>query len=267
MAKCLVTGAAGFIGSHLVDRLIKDGHEVDGLDDFSTGLKRNLNSKCVMSPTIDFGDYFDYVFHLAAMNSIPKCKANPVDSYDNNLVMFYLMLHEMKFKKLIYASSSSVKNPNNPYAISKLTNEMMASIVPNTIGLRFHNVYGPRQRYDIEYPAVIPKWIHGIHTKGEIEIHGPLTSRDFTYVDDAVECTIRAMGMDDGIYEVGSGEPINLALLASCVIDTPRFEIKYLPATGIIKSKSKKDFKLDWTPIEIGFEKTLEWYDKTANNL
>lgn len=233
--KLLVNGAAGFIGSHLVDRLVLDGHQVYGIDDMSNGVFSNMSTAFKCGNFVFLEDDFtnaldqisevDAVFHLAATGSVPRSIDKPDVTFRNNVEKFHDLLCYMrhaKCKRLIYASSSSVlgggskdANPQSPYALSKQLNELYAAqfkkhygVQPT--GMRFYNVYGPRQRADITYAALIPKLLQG----DTIRLHAPGTqSRDFTYVKDVVDALIRVLerpNLNSDVYNVGYGESRNL---------------------------------------------------------
>ncbi|MDP3791005.1 MAG: SDR family oxidoreductase [Candidatus Omnitrophota bacterium] len=234
----LVTGGAGFIGSHIVERLLKEGHYVRVLDNFSSGKRDNLSFVIAMSPEGatkqsqnnfeliegDIRDYnacsqatkdIDYVLHQAALRSVPRSMTMPHEYNAVNIDGFVNILEaalKNKVKRVVYASSSSVYgdatsfpqketdpcNPISPYALTKLVDEHYASIFSinfglETVGLRYFNVFGPRQSADDEYAIVIPKFANCILDDKNPPIHGTgKQSRDFTYVDNVVEANILA---------------------------------------------------------------------------
>jgi len=228
----LVTGGAGFIGSHIVEHLIKDGHFVRVLDNFSTGKRENLSFAvdCGLS-TVDFelieGDIrdkstcnracqgVDYVLHQAALRSVPKSMKDPESYNDVNINGTLYMLQaaaNAKVKRFVLASSSSVygdtdKFPEredayplliSPYALSKLAGEYYCRIFSEhfnleTVCLRYFNVFGPKQALDDEYAVVIPKFIHCILHDQQPPIFGTgKQSRDFTYIANVVEANLLA---------------------------------------------------------------------------
>lgn len=227
----LVTGCAGFIGSHLVEALLKSQQNVIGLDDFSTGCQENLNQVLDSSSEENFkfhrGDIrnrallqsilknVDFVLHHAALASVPASLENPADCFSVNVQGFAEILEASKIsgvKKVIYASSSavygddpaekkreeSVGNPLSPYGVSKLMNETLALSFSKiyglpTVGFRYFNVFGTRQSPTGPYAAVIPLWIEALLNKEQPKIYGDgLTSRDFCSVDLVVKANIRA---------------------------------------------------------------------------
>jgi nucleoside-diphosphate-sugar epimerase len=231
--KFLVTGGAGFIGSHIVERLLKEGNFVRVLDNFCSGKKENL------SFTYDFelleGDIrdkstcdkacrdIDYVLHQAALRSVPKSVKDPESYNDVNISGTLNMLQaatKNKVKRFVFASSSSIygdttKFPQqetdlplliSPYALSKLTGEYYCRIFSKIHGLetaclRYFNVFGPRQALDDEYAVVIPKFIHCILHDEQPPIFGTgLQSRDFTYINNVVEANILAATKGTGPF-------------------------------------------------------------------
>jgi UDP-N-acetylglucosamine 4-epimerase len=253
----LVTGAAGFIGSNLVEALLKLDQKVVGLDNFITGHKRNLGH-VKMSVGVDRWQKFDFVegdirnsetcltvcrgadtvLHQAALGSVPRSLADPFSSNDHNVSGFLNMLISAKecgVRNFVYASSSSVYgddpglpkvegrrgNPLSPYAASKAINELYADVFQRSydikpIGLRYFNVFGRRQDPDGAYAAVMPKWFAALVKGEEIYINGDgETSRDFCYVDNAVQANILAGSTDKGdamgkAYNVACGSRTSL---------------------------------------------------------
>lgn len=240
MPKFLVTGAAGFIGSHLCDALVAAGHSVIGLDNLINGNMTNL-SQANRHPNFQFiqGDIRDFnlcsqvvesvdaVFHQAALGSVPKSMTDPRGYHDVNVTGTISILEAARNRKcrVILASSSSVYGdtptlpkhesmphcPLSPYALTKSAVEQWAKMyytayqVPTVI-LRYFNVFGPRQNPNSEYAAVIPKWIVAGVADRPIVIHGDgKQTRDFTYVDNVVLANIAALSMTQNF-----GEPINI---------------------------------------------------------
>jgi UDP-N-acetylglucosamine/UDP-N-acetylgalactosamine 4-epimerase len=245
----LVTGAAGFIGSHLVERLLWLGQRVVGLDNFSTGHKHNLPPKQaswtfiegdIREPLICQGacEGIDVVLHQAAVGSVPRSIEDPVRTHQSNVDGFLNMLvaaRDAKVRRFVYASSSSVygdapKLPKregeegrvlSPYAVSKAINELYAMNFEKvyglrTVGLRYFNVFGPRQDPNGAYAAVVPRWIAALAKGNPCEIYGDgETSRDFCYVANAVQANILAAmaegeGVTDTAYNVAVGGKTSL---------------------------------------------------------
>ena len=251
--RVLVTGGAGFIGSHLTEALVQQGCNVTVLDNLNTGTLDNLKS---IRNKINFikGDIrdidllkkalkkIDYVFHQAALRSIPKSIDNPLEFHEVNVLGTLQMLlacRHNKVKRVVYASSSSVYGavrklpineemnavPISPYSVSKLGGEMYCryywrlSKLPVVI-LRYFNVFGPRQPLESKYAMAIPKFITCLLKRESPPIHGDGTqTRDFTYVKDIVKANllaIRSKQAEGHIFNVGSG--INYSVLA--LVDT-----------------------------------------------
>ncbi|HAJ56727.1 MAG TPA: LPS biosynthesis protein WbpP [Candidatus Omnitrophica bacterium] len=241
MGRFLVTGGAGFIGSNIVDKLLKDGHFVRVLDNFSSGKPENLGIESIGQRPSDIdlivGDIrdkgacekacegIDYVLHQAALRSVPKSMKDPESYNDVNINGTLYMLQaasRAKVKRFVLASSSSVygdvdKFPEredfypkliSPYALSKLTNEYYCKIFAQFFGLpgvclRYFNVYGPKQALDDEYAVVIPKFIHCILNDEQPPVFGTgKQSRDFTYIDNVVSANIMAATTDGIEFEV-----------------------------------------------------------------
>jgi len=251
MAKILVTGGAGFIGSHLVDALIERGHSVKIIDNLSTGKKEYLNSQAEFYQ-LDIRDFkkirplfenIDFVFHLAALPRIQPSIQNPLESNEINIAGTLNILFSAKeagIKKVIYSASSSaygdqnklplkeVMPPNlkNPYALQKVVGEMYCRLFSQlynlpTVCLRYFNVYGSRQSCESAYATVI-----GIFLKQKKEGR-PLTivgdgeqRRDYTYVSDVVKANILAMGKEiekGKIINIGTGRNYSVNELAQMI--------------------------------------------------
>jgi UDP-glucose 4-epimerase len=224
MAKVAVTGGAGFIGSNLTRRLISQGYEVVVVDDLSTGLISNVDQAETTFHQVSITDAnalrtalkdCHTIFHLAARGSVPRSIKNPVATHDVNATGTLNVLEVARDSgaHVIFSSSSSVYGrnmqlpkdesmwlgPMTPYAASKLSAEGYVQAyaatyeVPTTL-LRFFNVFGPRQRPDHEYAAVLPKWIWLAMQGQPIDVYGDGTaSRDFTYVDTVLDIAMTAM--------------------------------------------------------------------------
>ena len=230
----LVTGVAGFIGSHLLETLLTLGQHVRGLDNFLTGHRHNLaqvrasvGEQAWARFELLEGDIrdapscaracagVDVVLHQAALGSVPRSLREPQLYHDINLGGFVHMLDAARaagVQRLVYASSSAVYgdhpglpkveqhtgNPLSPYALSKYVNELCAQLHGRcygleTVGLRYFNVFGPRQDPLGAYAAVIPRWVSAMLAEQAVQIHGDgSTSRDFCYVDNAVQANLLA---------------------------------------------------------------------------
>lgn len=237
MKTVAVTGGAGFIGANLVRRLVDEGLRVVALDDFSTGLKGNIEKFAhrILNISLLDGELLkkelgdcEHIFHLGARGSVPRSLKDPVGTVQVNTIGTLNLLEVSRSTSagFTFTSSSSVygKNssgqrdekawlsPISPYAASKLSGEALVQAYSESFGFtaityRLFNVFGPLQRPDHEYAAVIPKWIYKALIGEQIEIFGDgLQSRDFTFVDTVVDVLIE--GMKKGIR---SDSPINLA--------------------------------------------------------
>ena len=248
----VVTGGAGFIGSHVVERLLADHTDarVRVFDDFSSGSMANLPFAANAGERLEIvrGDVRDLpavervvrgasvIFHQAAMRSVPRSVADPLGANDHNVNGTLHVLEAARrahVRRVVYASSSSVYGDNpalpkseeqpatpiSPYAVSKAANEMYATVWTRlygieTVGLRYFNVFGPRQDPASEYAAVIPRFILWALRGEPLEVHGSgEQSRDFTYIDNVVEANVlaaRAPAASGEAFNVGCGERVSL---------------------------------------------------------
>jgi UDP-glucose 4-epimerase len=242
MAKILVTGGAGFIGSHIVDRLVEENHKVVVVDNLSTGNRNNLNKKatfykinvCSNKLTDVFKkEKFDYVFHFAAQIDVRKSVEDPQGSAKDNILGSLNVLEncrEYKIKKIIFASTAGVygntdkmptketspTNPPSPYGIEKLTVERYlkyynANFKIPYVALRLSNVYGPRQNSRGE-AGVVSVFVNKMIRKEAPVINGTgKNTRDFVYVNDVAEASILAVkSKKTGVYNIGTGEETNI---------------------------------------------------------
>ena len=264
----LVTGGAGFIGSHLVDALLEGGARVRVLDNFSTGRRENLGGAGGAIELIE-GDLRDpeacrracqgvsVVFHQAALGSVPRSVADPATSIAVNVsgtANVFGAAREAGVRRVVYASSSSVYGdsptlpkregeegqPLSPYALSKAMNEQLARVFQRCygmelVGLRYFNVYGPRQDPDGPYAAVIPRFFKACLEGEPAVIYGDGgQSRDFTFVADAVSANLQAAAAPaescGRAYNVAGGAATTVRDLAALVAESlgggpePRFE-------------------------------------------
>jgi UDP-glucose 4-epimerase len=297
-----ITGGAGFIGSNLTRSLVLDGYETLVLDDFSTGLLSNLkdlNCEIIRGSLTDssvvseFIDNVDFVFHLAARGSVPRSISDPQQTFDTNVVGTQILLEEIRKKSVpvVFSSSSSVYGDNpqlpkvetirlspiSPYAASKASGEYMMSSYARSYGLscrifRFFNVYGPGQRPDHIYSAVIPKWIWAALKGEEVKIFGDGEHvRDFTFISDVVNVLKNAISS-----RVHEDEPINLALGNPVSLNQlirilqswfPNLNSVHQPARlGDVKSSYNNPEKLlsfmpniKTTELKQGLDITIEW--------
>lgn len=244
MSKVAVTGGAGFIGSNLVARLVSEGSEVIVVDDLSTGLLSNVENQECEFKHVSVTNYENLnkaihdcqtIFHLAARGSVPRSIRNPVATHNVNATgtLNILEVARESGAHVVFSSSSSVYGrnlqlpkdesmwlgPMTPYAASKLAAEgyvqayASAYNLPTTL-LRFFNVFGPRQRPDHEYAAVLPKWIWLALQGKPIDVYGDGTaSRDFTYVGTVLDVLMTAMNekvITDGAVNLAYGNRIFL---------------------------------------------------------
>jgi nucleoside-diphosphate-sugar epimerase len=243
----LVTGGAGFIGSHLVEHLVGEGHEVVVLDDFSTGKRENLEGLPSTMELIEGSVTdrvtclracrgVDFVLHQAALASVPRSLRDPVATHHANVtgtLNILIAAKEAGVRRVVYAASSSaygntaelpkhedmVPRPLSPYAVSKLAGEhycraFNAAFGIETVALRYFNIFGPRQDPSSQYSGVISRFIRALMTHERPVIYGDgEQSRDFTYVGNVVDANLRAAETVHGVGQViniANGERITL---------------------------------------------------------
>lgn len=350
----LVTGVAGFIGSNLLEALLKLDQRVIGLDNFATGYQRNLDEVQTQVTAYQWANFHfmqgdirqladcraamtwpplsvlsvsssssqakaripssgstgtsmpvDYVLHQAALGSVPRSLTDPIATNETNITGFLNMLvaaRDAKVQSFTYAASSStygdhpalpkveenIGNPLSPYAVTKYVNELYASVFArsyhfNTIGLRYFNVFGPRQDFNGPYAAVIPKWTDAL-LKGEtVHINGDgETSRDFCFVANAVQANLLAACSSgeakNQVYNVAIGERTTLNQLYFHLRDNlsrqfPHLE-KSMPVyrdfrAGDVRHSladtNKSEKLLGYCPshpIGKGLNEAMDWYIK-----
>ena len=256
MKKVIVTGGAGFIGSHLAEELAKRGYHVTILDDLSTGKLANIEEllakkvasfvKGSITNLTMLSQLFrnaEFVFHQAAIPSVPRSLDNPQATHEANVtgtLNVLLTARDNEVNRVIYASSSSVygetqtlpkkedmsPSPQSPYAVSKLAGEYYCRVFHQiyglpTVCLRYFNVYGPKQDPDSQYAAVIPRFITMLSQGNSPIIYGDgEQTRDFTFVADVVEANILAAESGaSGIFNIGRGKSVTLNRLTELVAD------------------------------------------------
>lgn len=319
----LVTGAAGFIGSNLVEALLKLNQRVTGLDNFATGHQHNLDQVSALVGAaawqrFDFiqGDIrqladctracqdVDFVLHQAALGSVSRSIADPITTNETNVTGFLNMLtasRDAKARRFVYAASSStygdhpalpkqepvIGNPLSPYAVTKYVNELYANVFARTygsesIGLRYFNVFGPRQDPHGAYAAVIPHWIASLIGNKTVHINGDgETSRDFCFIDNVVQANILAALADqpeavNQVYNVALNERTSLNQLHQmmCELLAERFpnvreqqpEYVGFRAGDVRHSQadiSKAQTLLGYAPthrINEGMKQAMDWY-------
>ena len=309
--RALVTGGAGFIGSNLADRLLADGAEVRILDNLSTGFRQNIPGDAEMLEG-DIRDEaavraavsgVDVVFHTAAHRAVLQSVENPLSTDLANTHGTLLVLkaaHDAGVRRVVTASSSSVYGgakqlptpesapliPRSPYAVSKLAGEHYCRVWSElfgleTVALRYFNVYGPRQRPDSAYAAVIPLFTHALRSGTRPIVHGDgLQSRSFAYVDDVVAANLAAAGAPAGSC---SGRAYNIAGSHSCTLLQLLGELAGIlgvevdpqhtaPRAGDVRLSSAdltaaaRD--LGWQPtvgLAEGLRRTVDWFTLRAN--
>jgi UDP-glucose 4-epimerase len=253
--KYLVTGGAGFIGSHIVDTLSERGNEIIILDNFFSGRKENISHlesiqkiHFIHGSITDLAmlkttcESVDGIFHEAAIASVARSVNNPVATNETNVtgtLNVLMAARDAGVKKIVYASSSSVYGdtptlpktesmcpcPKSPYAVSKHAGEEYLRVFSElyglkTLSLRYFNVFGPRQDPQSDYAAVIPKFITRILARQRPVIYGDGTqTRDFTYVKDVAEANVKAMESSaEGVYNIAYGQQIDLNSLADLIM-------------------------------------------------
>jgi UDP-N-acetylglucosamine 4-epimerase len=318
----LVTGAAGFIGSNLVEALLRLNQRVTGLDNFATGHQRNLDQVRELVGEAAWSNFtflqadirspddcaracerVDFVLHQAALGSVPRSIANPQLTNETNITGFLNMLvaaRDARVKRFVYAASSStygdhpglpkvedrIGKPLSPYAVTKYVNELYAEVFGRTygmetIGLRYFNVFGPRQDPEGAYAAVIPKWVMAMIRDEELCINGDgETSRDFCYVDNTVQANLLAAmaGVEaaNQVYNVALNDRTSLNQLHAMMREllAPRFPhvAAHQPVyvdfrTGDVRHSqadiSKAAAMLGYAPthrIGEGLKEAMDWY-------
>ena len=324
----LITGVAGFIGSNLLETLLRNNQRVNGLDNLSTGYQRNLDQvrDCVtpeqwcnfkffegdirsLEQCQELSQGVDYILHQAALGSVPRSIEDPISTNESNISGFLNILvaaRDNGVDRLVYAASSStygdhpdlpkvedrIGNPLSPYAVTKLVNELYADIFAKTyglksIGLRYFNIFGKRQDPEGAYAAVIPKWIAKILAGEMVEIYGDgETSRDFCYIDNAVQANILAAITDNPsainqVYNVALNDCTSLNQLLELI--QQNLEVR-VPGLNFEEPKhrdfrkgdvrhsqadiSKAKTLLGYEPthlIDAGLEEAMDWYIKDLN--
>lgn len=319
----LITGVAGFIGSNLLETLLKLNQKVTGLDNFSTGYRHNLEQvKELVGPemwknfTLVEGDIrnlgdcanackgVDYVLHHAALGSVPRSIEDPILTNENNISGFLNILVASRgalVKRFVYAASSStygdhpglpkvesvIGKPLSPYAVTKYVNELYADVFARcygteSIGLRYFNIFGPRQDPNGAYAAVIPKWVAALISNQTLCINGDgETSRDFCFVDNAVQANLLAALTDNPeavnqVYNVALNDRTSLNqlydMMRSLLVDQFPHLQQHRPQyvdfrEGDVRHSqadiSKAGQLLGYQPthrIDAGLKQAMDWY-------
>ena len=310
----LVTGGAGFIGSNLVEKLLQDDRlsHVKVLDNLATGSLKNIGA-FLSNPKFQFieGDIRDYetclnacknvyfISHQAALGSVPRSINDPLTTNAVNItgtLNIFTAAKENNVKRVVYAASSStygdhpglpkvedkIGNPLSPYAVTKFVNELYAKVFAKTyglqtIGLRYFNIFGPKQSPQGAYAAVIPLFIDAIIQNKSPKINGDGShSRDFTFVDNAVQANIKAMFASDEaanqVYNIACGEQTSLLELFTelKLVAGSNLEAIHQPERkGDVKHSladiSRAQNLLGYSPtvsVKQGLKKAFEWYQQ-----
>ena len=338
----LITGVAGFIGSNLLETLLKLNQRVVGLDNFATGHQRNLDEVQTLVTAKQWAGFHfiqgdirnlddcrrvmafrggwgggqpapipvDYVLHQAALGSVPRSIEDPITSNSANITGFLNMLvaaRDAKVQSFTYAASSStygdhpglpkvedtIGKPLSPYAVTKYVNELYADVFARTygfqaIGLRYFNVFGPRQDPNGAYAAVIPKWTAAMIESQDVFINGDgETSRDFCFVDNAVQANLLAAATQ---APAARNQVYNVAVSGRTTLNTLFEELKAaLTANGVHYAKTPvyRDFRagdvrhsqadigkaqrlLGYAPshdIKAGVLRAMPWYVRFLNSV
>jgi len=309
MARYLITGIAGFIGSTLAHALVEQGHEVAGIDNLSTGKLENLADikSSVEFHEADIQSYdavraaaegADFILHQAALASVPRSVKDPLTSHESNIngtLQVLLAARDAGVKRIVYAASSSAYGdqptqpkheemspaPLSPYAVQKLTGEYYIQAFCKVYGmegvcLRYFNIFGPRQAADSPYSGVIAQFIYKMMAGETPSIYGDgLTSRDFTFVQNAVQANLKAChapkeSANGRVFNVGTGHSHTLNDLYAALGKILGFTAApiYGPGrTGDVQhslasiERGKRELGYDpMTDFHAGLEKTVAWY-------
>jgi nucleoside-diphosphate-sugar epimerase len=305
----LVTGGAGFIGSNIVDELVRRGRSVVVLDNLSTGKESNLASvrdkiELNTGSVTDLAAVqaacsgADYVIHLAARTSVPRSVEDPVDTNHANIdgtLNVLVAARDAKVRRFVYAASSSAygetptlpkvetmhPEPISPYGVTKYVGELYAQVFGRVYGLenasiRFFNVFGPRQDPTSQYSGVLSRFMLGVIEGEPLSIFGDgEQSRDFTYVENIVDETLRACeasGASGKVFNGGTGARITLNEVVKMLekITGKQIKVNHLPARNGDILHSQADISLarkvlDYRPrvhFEEGLERTWKWYKR-----
>jgi len=309
MARFLITGIAGFIGSTLAHRLVEEGHEVSGIDNLSTGNLENLEDirSSIRFEQTDLRDAgalrsackgIEFILHQGALASVPRSVKDPVGSHESNIngtLNLLLAARDAGVKRIVYAASSSAygdqptqpkheemcPRPLSPYAVQKLTCEYYIQSFSKSYGLegvclRYFNIFGPRQAADSPYSGVIAQFIYKMMDGVTPTIYGDgLTSRDFTFVDNAVNANLLACKApsevaNGRVFNVGTGKSRTLNEVYQGIASALGFKEQPLygpERVGDVKhslaSIERARKELGYEPkadFHQGLEKTVAWY-------
>lgn len=310
--RALVTGGAGFIASNVVDALVRRGDEVVVLDDLSTGYAENLNEAArfvegdVADPELVAAavEACEVVFHHAAHRAVFRSVEHPLATDRANVggtLTVLVAARDAGVRRVVSASSSSVYGgaeqlptpesapllPRSPYAVSKLAGEHYCRVFSElfgleTVSMRYFNVYGPRQRPESQYAAVIPRFIDALRADSRPEVHGDgRQSRDFTYIDDVVEANLRAATApadrcSGRAYNIAGGRAFDLLELLSIlgdVLGVAPDPVHTEPRPGDVRhtkadvTAARDDLGFSQsTSFTEGLERTVEWFAQPIRN-
>jgi nucleoside-diphosphate-sugar epimerase len=305
----LVTGGAGFIGSNIVDELVRRGHEVVVLDDLSSGKELNLaqsekeidfrlGSITDLATTQEACQGVDYVVHLAARTSVPRSVKDPIESNKVNIdgtLNVLVAARDANVKRFVYAASSSAYGespclpkvetmapvPISPYGVTKFVGELYAQVFGRVYGLenacvRYFNVFGPRQDPTSQYSGVLSRFMLGVLKGQPLVVYGDgEQSRDFTFIENVVDETLRACEVPEAsgkVFNGGTGARITLNNVLRLLekITGQTLQAKYEPPRNGDIRDSQADISLarnilGYEPkvqFEEGLKRTWEWYER-----
>lgn len=291
----LITGAAGFLGSHLANYLVHEGHHVRGIDDLSAGDPQSLSHEVLFTR----GDVNDRpklwtllqdvqcVYHLAARVSVPESIIYPREYNAVNVsgtVSLMEAMRDVGVRRVVFISSGAVygdqqeqpvnenaiPNPGSPYAVSKLAAEYYVRTIGDlwgidTVSLRVFNAYGPGQRLPPSHPPVIPNFLRQAIRGGTIVVHGDGNqTRDYVYLDDVISAMIAAAtapGLDNLVINIGSGTETSVRELVRMVFELTgsQAEVIYNPRTGSGVSRTCADIRL--AREKLGYQPHISLFD------
>lgn len=296
--KYLVTGAAGFIGSHIVEKLLENGDDVIGVDNLITGKIENVKHLLGAMSFVrgDLRDMevcravtsgVDFVLHQAAIGSVPRSVEDPLTTHDHNVngtINILKAATEHCVKRFVYAASSSAygdadtlpkhegmqPKPRSPYAVSKLVGEYYCSVFHKvyglpTVSLRYFNVFGPRQNPDSQYAAVIPKLMAAIQSGKQPVIFGTgEQTRDFTYISNVVDANIKACYANEQafghVFNIGGGHMISINALAKFICQAFGSTIEPLHETARVGDVAHSLADITLAREVFGYKPTVDVY-------
>jgi len=300
MARYLITGIAGFIGSTLAHALVQQGHEVRGIDNLSSGTLDNLADvrRAISFEQMDLQDLagmrsacegVDFVLHQAAMASVPRSVKDPLTTHDSNIngtLNLLIAARDAKVKRIVYAASSSAYGdqptqpkqedmpplPLSPYAVQKLTCEYYIQSFYRSYGmegicLRYFNIFGPRQAADSPYSGVIAQFVFKMMAGETPTVFGDgLTSRDFNYVDNAVSANLLACRAPSAVatgrvFNIGTGKSQTLNEVYAAIADQLGFSAK--PKYGPEREGDIKHSLADISRAvgELGYQPKVQFHE------